>query len=315
MGKKIIAFLTVVFMLLAFASCSDNEQNVYVYGDEVHTAEPQANSTETEEAEENYYEEVETTKKQVATTKKPQTTKKHTTVDNNSSSHVHRYSSATCTSPKMCNCGKTAGTALGHSYSAANCTSPKICNRCGETVGLALGHNFKNATCTSAKKCTRCGKTTGSALGHNYVNNKCSRCGKVDPDSLPVGLDKLAVIDSKDYYFWKTPVTDTYGNTYSSVHYFNVNSSYAIYNLDNKYSEFSAKIVLANDAPSDQISNINIYVDNALVYTISDVSRTTKPIKVNVDVSNSSTMKIEVTNVSYYTFTSCCCIVNAKLTK
>lgn len=39
--------------------------------------------------------------------------------------HVHKYSDATCTKPKLCACGDVAGDILGHSYSGGKCS------RCG----------------------------------------------------------------------------------------------------------------------------------------------------------------------------------------
>lgn len=73
------------------------------------------------------------------------------TSNTNQPNHTHKYSKATCTSPKKCTCGVTTGTALGHQFSSATCTSPQICSRCGITSGSALGHNY------SDKYCTRCG--------------------------------------------------------------------------------------------------------------------------------------------------------------
>lgn len=66
----------------------------------------------------------------------------------NQPTHTHSYSNATCTSPKKCSCGVTAGTALGHQFSSATCTSPQICDRCGITSGNALGHTFEKYVCT-----------------------------------------------------------------------------------------------------------------------------------------------------------------------
>lgn len=324
MGKKIIALLSALFMVFSFVSCANNEQNVYVYGDEVHTAEPQTEETEAPENE-NYYEEVETTKKQVVTTKKQQTTKKQTTENNNSSGHVHNYSAASCTSPKTCSCGKTAGTALGHSYSSANCTSPKICNRCGATSGSALGHNFQNATCTSAKQCTRCGKTSGSALGHNYVNNKCSRCGKVDPDSLPVRLDALYLIDYSNgnswhkYYYQDSSFTDSFGNVYDGAHcYVGVlnEGQYSIHNLNGMYSKFTGSIVAMQNTSTVDTYSIKIYVDDVLVYTKSKFSKTTGKIDFSVDVSGGTKLTIKVcTDNGKGDSNMSVAIVNAQLTK
>ena len=314
MGKKITAMLLAILMVLALASCTNNnEQNVYIYGDEVHSAPPQ---TEVTQENEEFFEEVETTKKP-QTTKVQQTTEKHTVKVDDTPVHVHKYSDADCFSPKTCSCGKIVGTALGHIFSPATCTTAEICRRCGLTSKDALGHSFSSATCTSAKKCTRCGKTSGSALGHNYVNNKCSRCGKVDPDSLPVGLHELHVIDyTYQYKYYSGVLKDTFGNTYVGYHEFleEADEAYAIFNLDNKYSRFVCDIVIDNEIYNDRDATVLIYVDSRLVFQRSGITKTTGKVHVDVSVKDGQQLKIVAID-NNYSWSEVVCLVNAQLTK
>lgn len=191
MSKKLISILLAVCILFCLSACgatetssnptntpSESQTDITQDTDENTLGEENSQvSSNTEETNEN-----DTTQTQT------QTNQSKPTSTTNQPTHTHSYSNATCTSPKKCSCGATAGTALGHQFSSATCTSPQICSRCGTTSGNALGHSYSAANCNSPKTCTRCGQTSGSALGHNYVNNKCSRCGKVDPDSLPKDL-------------------------------------------------------------------------------------------------------------------------------
>lgn len=207
-------------------------------------------------------------------------------------------------------------TAHVHSYLNATCTSPKKCSVCGETSGSSLGHSYSDATCTSAKKCIRCGMTSGSALGHNYTNNKCSRCGKVDPDSLPVGLHELHVIDSSyKYKYYNDVLKDTFGNTYVGYHYFQeeAEESYAIYNLDNKYSKFTCDIVLDSEI-NDRDITVLMYVDNRVVFQKSGISKTSGKIHVDINVSGGQQLKIVAID-SLYSWSETICIVNAQLSK
>lgn len=275
-------------------SQTDMPQNT----DEITSAEPDNSqvSSNTEETKENDTQ----TQNPVSQSKPTNTT--------NPPTHTHSYSNATCTSPKKCSCGATAGTALGHQFSSATCTSPQICSRCGNTSGNALGHNYSAANCNSPKTCTRCGQTSGSALGHNYVNNKCSRCGKVDPDSLPVGLDKVVVIDSKDCTSNSGTLTDSFGNTYNksiqfnvwddiySAGYYDEGYSYSLYNLSNKYRKFNATVAVPKQAASNANFKICIYLndDNKPIYTKQNFNKTTAPFNIAIDVSNASKMRIEV---------------------
>lgn len=314
MAKKIIALLSVLAVLFGFVSCSSNEQNLYLYGDELQTE--TTTQQDTEEVTEgttnqNYYHENELTEK---------------SSNSASTGHVHRYSNATCTSPKTCSCGNTVGTALGHAFASATCTSPQICSRCGEAKGSALGHSFKSATCTTPRKCTRCGKISGSALGHNYVNNKCTRCGKVDPDSLPVGLNTLYLIDYRygnswhRYYYTDSSFTDSFGNVYDGAHcYTGVyidGGIYSKHNLNGKYSRFSGSIVAMPNTSTVSTYTIRIYVDDVLKFSKSGFSKTTGKVNFSVDVKGGSVLTIKASSDGTTGDSNMnVAIVNAQLTK
>lgn len=319
MLKKLTSLLLAVCMLFCLSACGKTETS----SNPTTNTLSESQTDTVEDNDENTFNKqnsqvtsnTEETNENESTQTQTQTNQSKPTNTTNQPTHTHSYSNATCTSPKKCSCGATAGTALGHQFSSATCTSPQICSRCGTTSGKALGHSYSAANCNSPKTCARCGQTSGSALGHNYVNNKCSRCGKVDPDSLPVSLETLPVIDKDDYWFSTDLLTDTYGNSYTTAHRFNGRNSYAIFNINNQYSKFTAKIVLANTVASNHKSTVNIYADNNLIYTVSDISKTTSAKSVNVNISNASTLKIEVISSSDWVHLERCCIVNAQLTK
>ena len=231
----------------------------------------------------------------------------------NQPAHTHSYSDATCTSPPKCSCGATIGIAIGHQFASATCTSPQICSRCGVINGNALGHNYSDANCISPKTCIRCGNTQGSALGHNYINHKCSRCGQLDPDSLPIGLEQLHVIDSnRDYYTYKNEtIEDTFGNRYVGYHCFKelVETAYAIFNLNHKYSKFSCDIIT-----TCQDATFSIYVDNVLKYQTTSLSNLSGPVHVDVDVKNGQQLKVVATD-NTYSWSVAGYVVNAQLIK
>lgn len=87
--------------------------------------------------------------------------------------HVHKYSAATCTSPRSCSCGRTQGNALGHAFGVSNCMTASTCSRCG---------------------------AKGAAGNHNYVNGICtvSGCGEIDVKNLlKINIDNYGIEDSK----------------------------------------------------------------------------------------------------------------------
>lgn len=328
MSKKLISLLLAICMLFYLSACgtietssnptntlSESQTDTVEDNDEITFNEENSQvSSNTEETNEN-----ESTQTQT------QTNQSKPTSTTNQPTHTHSYSNATCTSPKKCSCGVTAGTALGHKFSSATCTSPKICSRCGIASGNALGHNYSAANCNSPKTCTRCGQTSGSALGHNYVNNKCSRCGKVDPDSLPVGLHQIHIIDG-DSWFYKydeNSFQDTYGNTYNGVHVFGSGHSgveTVVYNLGQKYKTFTGSIVASPSLASCAYADYYIYVDDQLVYSYTKQEKTTGKIDFKIDVKNATKLSIRAgaykkpseVAVGYM---GCACIVNAQLTK
>ncbi len=225
------------------------------------------------------------------------------------SSHKHSYAEATCYAPKTCSCGATAGSALGHQFQPETCTAPQICSRCGEVKGKELGHNYVPATCIAPETCTRCQTTQGGALGHDYKNDVCTRCGKTDPESLPVGLEKLNVIDSDRYAYETNAVEDSFGNTYVGYHDFKINSgfsygnAYSIFSLKNKYDTFSCDIFTL-----ESTTTVAIYVDGVMQFQ-TKVDMTSGAIHVDVSVKNGQQLKIFATGGEYVY------LVNAQLIK
>ena len=303
MPNKLISLLLAVCILFCLSACGTIEATINVKDT---LSELQTDNTPSTEAgtiaENNYNQASSAIENSNTTASQSQTTLNHyqptSTVE--PSSHIHSYSNATCTSPKKCNCGATAGTELGHQFSSATCTSPQICNRCGTVTGTALGHSYLIANCISPKTCTRCGQTSGNALGHKYVNNKCSRCGKIDPDSLPVSLNELYIIDSK-YYKYQNNITDSFGNTYNGAHAFshtyqsnNGKEPHSTFSLNGKYNSFNGSIVATTEPAEDATYYINIYVDNVLKFSKTGYSKFTGKIDFDINVKNAQSLKIAV---------------------
>lgn len=238
-------------------------------------------------------------------------------VSETTSTHVHAYSDATCTLAKTCSCGEIAGIPLGHNYSDATCTSPQICSRCGETNGAPLGHDYLEATCTEAEKCSACGETNGEPLGHDYVDNTCSHCGQIDPDSIPIALSELHVIDyGYGYKYFDDILYDTFGNTYTGYHRLKeaADKAYVIFNLDYKFSRFTCDIVVSDDRYSDLNGIVEIYIDDVLLFEKTGITKTTGKIHVDINVENGQQLKI-VAMDSKYSYCDVVCLVNAQLTK
>ena len=254
--------------------------------------------------------------------------------------HTHEYDEASCTLPKTCECGETKGEALGHDFLDATCTASQICSRCGLTNGEPLGHSFADATCTTARTCSRC-KTTdgdklghdysdatcttaqicrkcsavsGNALGHDYVDYFCSRCDMQDPESLPVPLHTLPVIDSTyECYYYDRILTDNFDKTYVGYHFFQETGNdpgTAIYYLDGKYSRFTCDVLTLC---GEEVSFV-VYVDDRIVYQSEKFDKVDGIIHVDVNIKNGQQLKISSWNHSY-SWADTIYVVNTELSK
>ncbi len=271
MFKKIVSIFLVLGMILCVSAC-DNEKSPSKLTENQVSTEQSSEETQSQSSVEETTDNTETST--VTSTTQPANSQtinnKPTSNSQPKPSHTHSYSNATCTSPKKCSCGATAGTSLGHNYSSATCTSPKICSRCGTTSGSALGHSYSNATCTSPKTCSRCGNTNGGALGHNYVNNKCSRCGKVDPESLPKELFSThPPYESKGCNICTVKINgETFANAFKMSGGFGDGSgAQAYFNIGGYYKKLTFEIGHVDNSGNDE-ETLDIILDGVLAKTI-----------------------------------------------
>lgn len=302
MLKKFISLLLACCILFCLTACgttetNSNATNTSSESQKDDTTQSTYKPTPTEAKNNESASNIETSEENNTVQEKPVPSQTKPTSTVNQSTHTHSYSNATCTSPKKCYCGATSGKALGHQFSSATCTSPKTCSKCGTT--------------------------NGSALGHNYVNNKCSRCGKTDPDSLPVGLNKLFLIDSYEYQYKSGSFTDSFGNHYDGAHHY-TNLYKAIdgkepssqFNLNGKYKLFTGSIVASTTTNPNWTYYIHIYVDDVLKFSKTGFSKTSGKIDFKVNVTNGQTLKITAgVEGRWGDVDEEICIVNAKLFK
>ena len=236
--------------------------------------------------------------------------------------HRHFYAPATCTEPQACECGETYGDPLGHDLSEATCTDRPTCSRCGISEGDALGHDYGDATCTEAAKCSRCGEvkgealghdlseatctdvpvcsrcneTVGEPLGHDFVDGTCTRCAAPDPDVAPMPFNEFHKIDSYGYQYKDETLVDSFGNMHYGYHYYyyirEKNIVYSIHNIKGEYKTFSGSLVAHTNTNNSLIYNMMIYVDDKLVYTLKDYTKTTGKVDFSVDVTGGVKLKI-----------------------
>ena len=118
-------------------------------------------------------------------------------------------------------------------------------------------------------------------------------------------LGELTVIDSVDFEQKTCLQKDTFGDLHKGRQYFknpmtSETESYALYNLDQKYLSFSGKLIIDEESTTNCNMNVQIYLDDQLVFEQNGIGRTTEPVEVNLDVTNVKVMKIRVVGKAGY---------------
>ena len=129
------------------------------------------------------------------------------------------------------------------------------------------------------------------------INEKISYVKELEP----VNLSELFLIDSKYYEYKNEPFTDSFGNSYSGVHYYydlfqslNNQNPCSIFNLKGEYANFSGSIVATPETNSDYTYYVSIYVDDSLVFSQTGISKTGGKVDFNVDVTNGQKLEIRM---------------------
>ncbi|MGN0536765.1 MAG: NPCBM/NEW2 domain-containing protein [Acutalibacteraceae bacterium] len=91
----------------------------------------------------------------------------------------------------------------------------------------------------------------------------------------------------------KTPVTDTYGGTYTGCVRFTTKANAEVeYVLDKNYIYISGYITAGNQTGLVASMNIQIYVDDELVFSQDNITRFTNPIPFNISLLDAQSLKI-----------------------
>ncbi len=116
----------------------------------------------------------------------------------------------------------------------------------------------------------------------------------------PVGLDTVHIIDSYRYEYKTDGITDSFGNTYTDVHLFDIpcKNPYAVLNLNNQFTTLKGSIVVSEKAYKTSQFFVNIYADDKLVYSKKGFTKFTGKIDFSAKVKNCNQLTINVGNVN-----------------
>lgn len=119
---------------------------------------------------------------------------------------------------------------------------------------------------------------------------------------MTITLKNITTISSHSFYeTTKDVVKDRYGNIYDGAVKFcagsgNDNEVYALYNLNKKFKKFTATAFVGKDLDAVEECSISIYLDDELVLYKDAITVDTAPIKIDLDVTGKSTLRIKVDN-------------------
>lgn len=120
-------------------------------------------------------------------------------------------------------------------------------------------------------------------------------------ERMPITLKNITVISSGYYETVKDVVKDRYGNVYDGAVKFsacsgNDNEVYALYNLNNKFTKFTAIAFVGKDSDRVEDCSISIYLDDELVLYKDGITVDTAPINIELDVTGKNTLRIKISN-------------------
>lgn len=113
-----------------------------------------------------------------------------------------------------------------------------------------------------------------------------------------VEIEDVDNIGGKFYTVGSDKLTDNYGNSYSSAIYTNASRTFQTL-LNMKYSRFRATLYVPKGCSSNDTAKILIKADGKTVYSSPEITKTSAPIPVDIDIRGCNDFQIEVTD-GYY---------------
>ena len=115
-------------------------------------------------------------------------------------------------------------------------------------------------------------------------------------------LEDVPSISDKDETKKLSTLTDNYGHKYTTS--YGTDWQWSVYHalLQGKYSKFKGTLYVPENTTSDVVSTMFIEVDGKTVYTSPDMTKTSRPVDIEIDISNANEFKISYTQTGGYNF-------------
>lgn len=118
-----------------------------------------------------------------------------------------------------------------------------------------------------------------------------------EPDTQ--NIINLTNVDNKKFDKETGKVKDSFTNEYTNCYIADtLNDTYVVLYLAKKYNSLNMIIAPTEDRHSKTITYTQIYADDILIYTSEDITKTTKPINLNLSVKDVDILKIVETRTT-----------------
>ena len=115
-------------------------------------------------------------------------------------------------------------------------------------------------------------------------------------------ITDLKIVDNSYYYSVAPSITDSYGNTYAKAGTFEeCGTHHVTFYTARKYAKLKGTIAAPDSIDGGNVAiTVNIYAENRLIYTVPEITKTTKPVEIELDITDTETVKIEAVTTNYY---------------
>lgn len=133
----------------------------------------------------------------------------------------------------------------------------------------------------------------GNVKNVGRVDTKINEISSKKP--VVKNVNELIKIDSDAYEIYDDPMTDTHGNTFDFAGGFDFYDGFVTYYTEGKYTNLCGFIAPEEDLSGSNKATIYIYADDVLVYTSPEITRMSKPVAINIDITGADTITVKGT--------------------
>lgn len=138
-------------------------------------------------------------------------------------------------------------------------------------------------------------------IRNNIPNERILQDAQADiVKRMPITLKILTMVNSDQVEIINTVISDRCGNNYDGAVEFDASwDAFALYNLSKNYTTFIGTAFVSTRGNNKHIL-FAVYLDEKLVFYMDEITEKTPPIPFEIDVTDTTTMRIVTDNAATY---------------